>query len=99
MRKHGVTANQADEALADPNRVVIEPDHNSRSDERRVHHRRIAGLRRRLDCHHRRTGDVYTIRDLFNHDLNFVADVVGKMWADRAHNVPTSTKVASLKSV
>lgn len=29
--KHGVTADQADEALADPDRVVIDPDYNSRS--------------------------------------------------------------------
>ena len=29
--KHGVTTEQADEALADPDRVVIDPDYNSKS--------------------------------------------------------------------
>lgn len=40
-----------------------------------------------------------TYADLFDHDLNSVADVVGKMWADRAQNVPTGTNVPTLKSV
>ncbi|MGY4709073.1 tyrosine-type recombinase/integrase [Mycolicibacterium sp. CBM1] len=40
-----------------------------------------------------------TYADLFDHDLNAVADVVGKMWADRAQNVPTGTAAPALKSV
>jgi uncharacterized DUF497 family protein len=31
--KHGVTAEQADEALADPQAVVYDPDYNSKSGE------------------------------------------------------------------
>ncbi len=30
-RKHGVTPRQAEDALADPNRVVFDPDYNSQS--------------------------------------------------------------------
>ena len=32
-RKHGITAEVADEALGDPDRVVIDPDYNSTSGE------------------------------------------------------------------
>ena len=31
VRKHGVTPEEADEALTDPQRIVIEPDYNSTS--------------------------------------------------------------------
>ncbi len=40
-----------------------------------------------------------TYADLFDHDLNAVADVVGKMWENRAHFVPNGTGATALKSV
>jgi uncharacterized DUF497 family protein len=33
QRKHGITPQVADDALADPNRIVIDPDYNSTSGE------------------------------------------------------------------
>ncbi len=33
QRQHGITIEMADEALGDPDRVVIDPDYNSRSGE------------------------------------------------------------------
>lgn len=38
-----------------------------------------------------------TYADLFDHDLNAVADVVGAMWANRAQNVPTGTDSSARK--
>lgn len=40
-----------------------------------------------------------TYADLFDHDLNAVADVVGTMWANRAQSVPTGADSPALKSV
>lgn len=40
-----------------------------------------------------------TYADLFDHDLNAVADVVGTMWANRAQNVPTGTGTSAPKPV
>lgn len=40
-----------------------------------------------------------TYADLFDHDLNAVADVVGTMWENRAQSVPTGTVATGLKSV
>lgn len=33
QRKHGITPHMADDALGDPNRIVIDPDYNSTSGE------------------------------------------------------------------